>query len=115
MDFIVSLPESNSYSAILVIVNCLTKMSHFIPTTNTVNASQTAELFFDYIYRYHGLPSDIVSDCGSIFTSAFWSELMKLLNIKLNLSTPYHPQTDRQTEHINQSLEVYLHLYCDYF
>ena len=115
MDFIVSLPESNNYTAILVIVDRLTKMSHFIPTTNNVDAPQTAQLFFDYIYRYHGLPSDIISDRGSIFTSTFWSELMKLLNVKLNLSTPYHPQTDGQTERVNQSLELYLRLYCDYF
>ena len=115
MDFIVSLPESNNYTAILVIVDRLTKMSHFIPTTNNVDAPQTAQLFFDHIYRYHGLPSDIISDRGSIFTSTFWNELMKLLNVKLNLSTPYHPQTDGQTERVNQSLEIYLRLYCDYF
>jgi len=99
MDFIVSLPESNGYTAILVIVDCFTKMSHFIPTTNNVDAPQTAQLFLDYIYRYHGLPSDIISNCGTIFTSTFWTELMDLLNVKLNLSTPYHPQTDGQTEH----------------
>ena len=108
MDFIVSLPESNKFTAILVIVDRFTKMSHFIPTTNEVNATTTAQLFFDHIYKYHGLPTDIISDCGTVFTSKFWSTLMGLINVKTNLSTSFHPQTDGQTERINQILETYI-------
>src|SRR5882672_2324773 len=89
-------------------------MSHFIPTTNEVNAVTTTQLFFDHIYKYHGLPIDIISDHGTIFTSKFWSTLMKLINIKTNLSTSFHPQTDGQTERVNQILETYIRLYCDY-
>ena len=89
MDFIVSLPKSNNHDAILVIVDCLTKAAHFIPTTNQINTFNTAKLFLNNIYKLHGLPNDIISDCGSIFTSSMWTELMKLLNIKLNLSTAF--------------------------
>jgi len=99
MDFIVGLPESKSYNAILVIVDRFSKMAHFIPTTNEVNASETADLFLNNIYRLHGLPSDIVSDCGTIFTSNFWTSLMKSLNVTINLSSSFHPQSDdRQRE-----------------
>jgi len=114
MDFIVSLPNSNNFTAIFVVVDRFTKMAHFIPTTNEVNATTTAELFFNHIYKYHGLPLDIVSDRGTVFTSKFWSNLMKLINVKTNLSTSFHPQTDGQTERINQILETYIRLYCDY-
>src|SRR5882672_7704919 len=114
MDFIVSLPNSNNFTAIFVVVDRFTKMAHFIPTTNEVNATTTAELFFNHIYKYHGLPLDIVSDRGTVFTSKFWSNLMKLINAKTNLSTSFHPQTDGQTERTNQILETYIRLYCDY-
>ena len=114
MDYIVSLPPSQGYSAILVIVDRFSKMAHFIPTTNEVDAPTTASLFLNNIYKLHGLPDDIVSDRGSTFTSKFWSSLLKLLYIKSNLSTSFHPQTDGQTERVNQILEQYLRLYCDY-
>jgi len=114
MDFIVGLPESKGYNAILVIVDRFSKMAHFIPTTNEVNASETADLFLNNIYRLHGLPSDIVSDRGTIFTSNFWTSLMKLLNVTINLSSSFHPQSDGQTERVNQILEQFLRLNCDY-
>jgi hypothetical protein len=114
MDFIVSLPKSNNHNAILVIVDHLTKAAHFIPTTNKINTFNTAKLFLNNIYKLHGLPNNIISDHGSIFTSSMWTELMKLLNIKLNLSTAFHPQSDGQTECVNQVLEQYLRIYCDY-
>jgi len=114
MDFIIGLPESQKNTAILVIVDRLTKMSHFIPTKNEIDAPTTARLFLENIYRLHGLPNDIVSDRGSIFTSKFWKALMNLLTIKTNMSTAFHPQTDGQTERVNQALEQYLRLYCDY-
>ena len=112
MDFIVGLPNSNNYTAILVIVDRFTKMSHFIPTTNEIDAKGTAKLFLDNIYRLHGLPKDIISDRGSVFTLKFWSSLMKLLKVTINLSTAFHPQSDGQTERVNQVLEQYIRLYC---
>ena len=114
LDFITQLPVSNKFTAILVVVDRLTKMSHFIPTVNEIDAPQTAKLYLENIFKIHGLPRDIVSDRGSVFTSRFWTRLMELLNIKLNMSTAYHPQSDGQTERVNQVLEQYLRFYCDY-
>ena len=99
MDFLMPIPESkNKRNAILVVVDRLTKMAHFIPTTDKVTAKETAELFLHNVFRYHGLPDNIVSDRDPRFTSHFWESLHKILGIKLLLSTAEHPQTDGQSE-----------------
>jgi hypothetical protein len=115
MDFIVGLPASPSGNdAILVTVDRFTKMAHFIPTKTTATAPETAQLFLWNICRLHGLPSDIVSDRDKIFTSGFWRELLACMDVKPNLSTAFHPQTDGQTERVNQVLEQYLRVFCNY-
>ena len=114
MDFIVQLPDSKGYTAILVVVDRLTKMAHFIPTTDTVTASDTLDLFLSRVFAYHGLPDDIVSDRGSVFTSSFMQSAMESLGITQNLSTAYHPQTDGQTERTNAILEQYLRCFTSY-
>ena len=114
MDFIVGLPDSNGYNSIWVIVDRLTKMAHFIPCRDDYTAQQYASLFIPNIFRLHGLPSSIISDRGSVFTSEFTRELCKLLKIRQNMSTAFHPQTDGQTERINALLEQYLRGYCNY-
>jgi hypothetical protein len=91
-----------------------TKQSHFIPCNETVDAAGTARLFIKNIFRLHGLPDDIVSDRGAIFTSSFWNALRKQLKVKLNRSTAFHPESDGQTERVNQTLEQYLRCYVDY-
>ena len=99
MDFLMPIPKSkNEHNAILVIVDRLIKMAHFISTTDKVTAKETAELFLQNVFRYHGLPDDIVSDCDPRFTSYFWKSLHKILGIKLLLFTAEHPQTDGQSE-----------------
>ena len=116
MDFITDLPPSMRrgcvYDAILVIVDRYSKMVMYVPTNKTVNAPELADIFLDVITR-HGSPEGVVSDRGSVFTSAFWSEICYHLKIKRRLSTAFHPQTDGQTERQNQSLEHYLRCYCD--
>jgi hypothetical protein len=92
----------------------MTKMSHFIPCSKTTDAPEFAKLFVSHIVRLHGLPNTIVSDCGSIFTSNFWSTLSFILQIDARKSTAFHPQTDGQTERMNQTLEAYLHIFCSY-
>ncbi len=115
MDFIVQLTRTRrGYDAIIVVVDKLTKMAHFIPTTTNVSATQVATLFMNEIVRYHGLPSSIVSDRDARFTSSFWKSLWKLCGTKLNMSTAFHPETDGQTERMNRTLEQMLRSYVNY-
>ena len=114
MDLITDLPAVNDNNSILVFVDRFTKMAHFIPCSKALTSAQLADLFVNNVLRLHGLPRDIVSDRGSIFVSQFWTSLMKNLNISQSLSSAYHPQSDGQTERVNQSLEQYLRIYSDY-
>jgi hypothetical protein len=94
-----SIPVSRSGNhMILIIVDRLTKMAHFIPTTTNVTAKQTAELFLRHVFQYHGIPDSISSDRDPKFTSHFWKNLHKILEINLLMSTAEHPQTDGQSE-----------------
>jgi hypothetical protein len=111
VDFIVELLESHGYDAIMCIVDSLTKHTHFIPTHTTINAEGTALLFLKEVWKHHGTPQVVVSDRGPQFIATFTRELYKLLGIKLATSTAYHPQTDRQMEHVNQVLEGYLRIF----
>lgn len=108
MDFVESLPTSDCYNAILVIVDKFSKYGHFIPLHDPYTAIQIAKLFLDHIYKLHGLPKAIVSDRDPVFTSNLWQELFRLTNTKLLMSSAYHPQTDGQTERLNQCLEGFL-------
>ena len=114
MDLIEGLPESSSFDSILVIVERLTKMALFIPTTRRLTAPELARLYVLHVFSKHGIPADIISDRGSEFVSEFWTGLGALLNIDLKPSTAYHPQTDGQTERTNQTLETYLRTYINY-
>ena len=115
MDFITGLPKSRpqQYDAILVIVDHLTKMAHYIPTHESVTSEGTARLYFDNILRLHGLPDSLVSACGTQFTAGFSRALGKVVGITQNLSTSFHPQTDGQIERVNAILE-YLRGYINY-
>jgi transposase InsO family protein len=95
MDFNTDLLLAKGKDLIFVVVDQLTKMAHFIPCTKTITGEETAKLFLDNIYRIHRLPNDIISDRGTQYTSNFWKGLFQLLGVKINLSTLYHPQTDR--------------------
>ena len=107
-DLITMLPKSQGFDAIFVIVDRLTKMSHFIPTSTDCSAVDLARLFFNNVFKLHGLPKEFVSDRDPRFTSRFWKALYKLLDVRLALSTSRHPQTDGQTERMNAVLEVML-------
>lgn len=115
MDLIEFLPKTaNEYNSILVVVDRLTKMAVFIPTNTKMTAEDLARLFVTHVFSKHGVPDDIVSDRGSEFTSKFWTEFASLIGVKLRFSTAFHPQTDGQTERVNQSLEQYLRAYTNY-
>lgn len=108
MDFVEGLPKSNGYDTILVVVDRFSKYAHFIAVKHPFTAQSIAKLFLDNIVRLHGMPKTIVSDRDRIFTSTFWKELFKLHKVQLAHSTAYHPQTDGQSERVNQCLEMYL-------
>ncbi|KAE8206768.1 hypothetical protein CF327_g7494, partial [Tilletia walkeri] len=114
MDFIEGLPLSEGFDSILVIVERLSKMGLFIPCHSTITSQDLAQLYLKHVFSKHGRPKTIVSDRGSEFTSSFWRSLCQLLNIEQSLSTAYHPQTDGQTERVNQNLEQYLRLFTSY-
>jgi hypothetical protein len=80
----------------------------------TVTGKQTAELFMKEVFRLHGSPRSIVSDRGPQFISAYWKRFSELLNTNINLSSAFHPQTDGSTEVVNQVIEHYLWIYCNY-
>jgi hypothetical protein len=114
MDYIVELPLSNGFDAVYVCVDRFTKMAHFIPTTTRVTAEESANLYLRHVFKNHGLPTDIVSDRGTQFTSRFSSALLELCGVKSNKSTAFHPQSDGQTERVNQVLEQYIRIFCGY-
>ena len=113
-DFITDLPKSHGLDSLLVFCCRFTKMIHLIPCNKTTDAKGFAKLVCDNVVRLHGLPDSIVSDRGSIFTSGFWQSLASHLGIKRKLSTAFHPQTDGQTERMNQTIEQYLRIYCNH-
>ena len=89
-------------------------MIHIIPTTDQVTSEGTAKLYRDYVWKLHGLPIKIVCDRGPQFVSKFMKELNSLLGIQTSSSTAYYPQTDGQTERINQEVEQYLRLFINH-
>ncbi|KAJ9534185.1 hypothetical protein QJQ45_007005 [Haematococcus lacustris] len=112
MDLITQLPVTSAgHDAIVVFVDKLTKMIHTVPTTTTVSAPELAQLFFDSVFKYHGLPKVIISDRDPRFTSNFWQQLFAKTGTHLNISTANHPQTDGQTERANRTIEDMLRNY----
>ena len=96
MDFITDLPKSEGDDAILIVIDRLPKMAHFLPCTKEINARQFSELFMREIFQLHGLPKDIITDRGSMFTSDLWKETTKQPGIEQRLSMAFHPQrTDK--------------------
>ncbi|GJP81305.1 hypothetical protein CLOP_g11465 [Closterium sp. NIES-67] len=113
LDFITGLPPTTSgHDTILVVIDKFSKMGHFIPTHTTARTKETAQLFVRYIISQHGIPTTLISDRDPKFTSKFWKELMSLLGTKLAMSSAYHPQTDGQTERLNQIVEQLLRAAC---
>jgi len=108
MDFIMDLLKSAGYNTILVVIEWLTKISHLITCSKDLDEWKFANLFMKEIVRLHGLPHDIITDRGKLFTSELWIETTRKLGVEPRLSTPFHPQTNGQTERTNTILEQYL-------
>jgi len=115
MDFITDLPLLEGCDQLWVVIDRFTKMAHFIALpTKGKTASNLARIFTREVWKYHGLPADIVSDRDSRFTSAVWKEFLRLSGIRSRMSTAFHPQTDGQTERLNQTIEAYLRSFVNY-
>src|SRR6267142_958018 len=113
LDFITKLPESLGNDTILTITDhdC-SKASIFIPCKEAIDSEGVAKLYVQYVFPHYSIPQKIILDRDTRFTSNFTKELCRILGIKQNISTAYHPQTDGQSERTNQSLEQYLRIVC---
>ena len=120
MDFVVKLPRSEDpvtkvkYDSILVVVDKLTKYAHLILWRETGTVSKLTNVLLKELVSQRGLPTKIISDQDKLFTSKFWNTWTRQLGIDTRMSTAYHPQTDRQTERTNQTMEQYLHHYVNH-
>lgn len=114
VDLIGELPESQGYNAICVFVDRFSKQIHLAPVSTTITSPGMAKLYRDQIFRLHGIPRKFIHDRGPQFESRFMRDLYKLLGIEANPSTAYHPQTDGQTERINQEVELYLRTFINH-
>jgi len=105
------LPVVAGKDAILVVCDRLSKITHFVATTEGTSAERLARLFRNNIWKLHRLPESIVLDRGPQFAAELTKKLNQMLGIKTKLSTAFHPQTDGQTERMNQEVEQYLRFF----
>ena len=108
------LPKSNENNMIIVIVDWFTKMIQLKVTIINVSLKEIAKIYWDEIWKLHGIPRAIYSDRGPQFISRFIEDLMKALGTKWMLLTVYHSQTDGQIEQINQKIGTFLRYYVNY-
>jgi len=114
VDFITKLLLAQGYNSILVVCDRMIKMAYFVLTMEKTSAEGVARLFWDNVWKLHGLPESIIIDRGAQFATGMIKELNQILEIDTKLSTAYYPQIDGQTERINQDLEQYLRMFIDH-
>lgn len=112
MDFIEGLPKSHLKSMMFVVVDRLTKYAYLMHLSYPYTTAKVANLYLQFVFKLHGMPSTIVSDRDHVFTSLSWKELMRLQGVTLSMSSSYHPQANGQTEVVNKSLEHYLRAFA---
>jgi transposase InsO family protein len=112
MDFVEGFPKSGRFDGVMVVVDKFSRYAHFIALAHPYSTPTIARLFLDHVFKLHSMPLSIISDRDRVFTSTFWRELFRLTGTKLRLSSSYHPQTDGQTERVNQSLEAFLRCFA---
>src|ERR1043165_4679205 len=105
MDFITGFPKSQKgHDAMFVVIDRFSKVAHFLPVKETITASQLAHLYIARIVTLHGIPLEISSDCGSLFTTRYWTSFMEAFGTRLNLSTAYHPSRKAK---LNESIKCW--------
>ena len=112
VDFVTELPQSDGCTNLIVITDRLGK-GVILEPMRTIEAKDVARIFLRTFYRQHGLPAAIVSDRGPQFVGTLWKRVYQLLKIVRRLSTVYHPETDRATERMNQTIETYLRTFVN--
>ncbi|KAI2646625.1 Transposon Tf2-6 polyprotein [Labeo rohita] len=112
IDYVTDLPASRNYTTILTVIDRFSKSCRLIPLTKLPSAFETAEVLMEQVFRFYGLPEDIVSDRGPQFTSRVWAAFCKHLNINVSLTSGYHPESNGQAERLNQELTRFLRTYC---
>jgi transposase InsO family protein len=114
MDFITDLPLTDGCNQLWVIIDCFTKMVHFIPLMKNEKRAENLTLVFAHeIWRLHAISTDIVSDRDSQFSSKFWNAFLIAIGVKLRTSTAFHPETDGQTERVNQTIKAFLRVFVN--
>jgi hypothetical protein len=111
MDFMVTLPPSRGFDAIMVVVDRFSKMAHFIPTKENATTQEMGRLLFMHVFKHHGLPKDIVLNRDPKFSSKFWRTLWMRMGSKLKMSTSFQPQIDGETERMNFVIQQFLRNY----
>ncbi len=112
IDFVTDLPNSRNYTTILTVIDRFSKACCLIPLPKLPTAFETAEALLDQVFRFYGLPDDIVSDRGPQFRSQVWKSICQQLNINVSLTSGYHPQSNGQVERLNQEIIRFLRSYC---
>jgi len=113
MDFVGPIPECKGFDMLLILTDRLTNYVRIVPTRSTATAQDIAQLVYESWYRLFGLPHSIVSDRHKLFTSHFWQELHRLLDIHIKMSTTVHPETDGSSERSNKTAIEALRSYAN--
>ena len=114
MDFVGPFPmTSRQHDFVLVVVDRLSKMAHFLPCKSSIKASEVARLFVDRVWCLHGLPKSIVTDRGTQFLNDFNGAILRIIGTKHAVTSAYHPESDGQTERVNRVLGEMLRHYTN--
>jgi transposase InsO family protein len=112
LDYLTHLHESNGFDSVLIVVDHVTRMAHFLPCKETVTAEETATLFLQGVYLLHGLPRVMISDRDPKFISGFWQTHWRRLGTPLNMSSSRHPKTNGLTERVSNTFQQLLRCLC---
>ncbi len=114
MDFITNLPISQGYNLLFVVIDHLSKATIISPCTKTITAEETSKLYLENVWRRTRLPHQVISDQGPQFASKVMQETWMKLGVKSTMSTAHHPQMDGKTKRVNQELEQYFCIFCNF-